>query len=225
MTCFFEYPEAARVEQVVPKNKIYEQAQLPKKHRKYFVDQVGQIIWQYKLAPETINLEATKTVSEIQIFKMNLRTATLRGEVLLYIDRAISFPIIFELYHAGRRKAIAAYKRPSQADRSKWVLSEYFETGWEAEDAPRLSLPHALDLNNLYEALSRPLLPVMNVNEPFVASVERASKIKAKRREIERIKKQRDKEVQYNKRVDINAALRKAKNELKRLGEEDSTTD
>ena len=108
---------------------------------------------------------------EIQVFRLYLKNIDhiaaaegnnglgLSKEILLTIDSAIPFPIIFELSHAGKRKAIAAYKRPSEADTTKWVVSEYFGTDWEAEDNPRQALPQALNLNSLYEALLRPLLP------------------------------------------------------------------
>jgi hypothetical protein len=119
MTVFFEYPKAASFGRVLPKSKIYAHASAGAKLKQLFVDQVDQIIWQYKLAPETINLSATKSVSEIQVFKINLRTSEISEEVLRAIDKAIPFPIIFELTHAGKRKAIAAYKRPSEADSTK----------------------------------------------------------------------------------------------------------
>ena len=41
-----------------------------------FVAQVEQIVWQYKLAPETINLPATPGVPEIQVFGIGSRPAS-----------------------------------------------------------------------------------------------------------------------------------------------------
>ena len=54
-------------------------------------------------------------------------------EVLRCIDLAIPFPIIFELRFDGKVKPIAAFKRPNEADASKWVISEYFNGGWIKE--------------------------------------------------------------------------------------------
>ena len=124
MTAFFDYPHAAAFGRVIPKTKIYEQAKAGTKLRQRFVDQVDQIVWQYKLAPETINLSATKAVSEIQILELRLREPDLNEDVLRAIDRAIVFPIIFELSYDGKHKALASYKRPSEADSTKWVVSE-----------------------------------------------------------------------------------------------------
>ena len=41
---------------------------------------------------------------------------------------------------AGKRMAVAAFKRPSEADSTKWVVSEYFATDWAPDDAPRRPL-------------------------------------------------------------------------------------
>ena len=200
MSTFFEYPKAASFGRVLPKNKIYAHANASAKLKQLFVDQVDQITWQFKLAPETINVGSTNAVPEIQIFKINLRTSALSEDILRAIDKAIPFPIIFELIHAGKRKAVAAYKRPSEADSSKWVLSEYFSTDWNAEDNPRKPLPQALNLGSLYEALLEPLLPESPANqkskEPIATRIQKMEAIRAKQREIERIKARLAKEKQ-----------------------------
>lgn len=219
MTAFFEYPNAASFGRVLPKTKVYEHAKAGTKLRQLFVDQVDQIVWQYKLAPETINLSATKSVSEIQVFWIRLRGAELDEDVLRAIDKAIAFPIIFELAHAGKRKAIAAYKRPSEADSAKWVVSEYFGTEWEVEDNPRQPLPAALNLGALYDKLLSELIPAASgTEEPVAKRVERMEAVRAKQREAERIKARLAREKQFNKRVAINAELRAVAKELKRLG-------
>ena len=74
---FFDYPKAADFGRVVPKSRIYEHAGASTALRDLFVTQVDQIVWKYKLAPETTNLAATKTVGEIQVFGISLRTGKL----------------------------------------------------------------------------------------------------------------------------------------------------
>lgn len=219
MTAFFEYPKAASFGKVLPKTKIYEHAKAGAKLKQLFVDQVDQIVWQYKLAPETINLGATKSIPEIQIFRIKLRGAELKEDVLRAIDRAIAFPIIFELTQAGKRKAIASYKRPSEADSTKWVVSEYFGTEWKVDGGPRQPLPSALNLGVLYDKLLSTLIPTKyGTEEPIAKRVERMEAIRAKQREAERIKARLVRENQFNKRVAINAELRDVTKEIQRLG-------
>ncbi|MEW5704415.1 MAG: DUF4391 domain-containing protein [Pseudomonadota bacterium] len=219
MTAFFDYPKAAAYGRVLPKTKIYEHSKAGNRLKQLFVDQVDQIVWQYKLAPETINLSATESTAEIQIFKITLRGAALSEDVLRAIDSAIAFPIIFELIEGKKRKAIAAYKRPSEVDPQKWVVSEYFESDWEPEDNTREPLPAALNLGGLYDMLVGKLIPAsVGRNEPIARRVERMEAIRAKEREAQRIKARLVREKQFNKRVAINAELRDVAKELKRLG-------
>jgi len=223
---FFDYPKAAAFGRVLPKSKIYENSNASAKLRQSFVDQVGQIIWQYKLAPETTNLDATQSVAEIQVFKINLRVANLDDEVLRTIDKTIPYPIIFELAHNGKRKAVAAYKRPSEADPSKWVISEYFSSEWEAENNPRQPLPSTLDLGGLYARLLNALMPaVVEAGEPIAARVERIQLIHLKQREVARVKSRMAREKQFNKRIAINAELRVIQNQLKLLMDQNSYRD
>jgi len=94
---FIAYPKQATFGRTLPKNKIYENSGATARLRELFVRQVEQIVWQYKLAPETINLPAKPGVPEIQVFAIQLKTPELNLDVLRCIDGAVQFPIIFEL--------------------------------------------------------------------------------------------------------------------------------
>jgi hypothetical protein len=226
---FFDYPKAAAFGRVVPKSRIYEHAGVGTALKDLFVTQVDQIVWKYKLAPETMNLAATKAVSEIQVFGISLRNGKLDEDVLRAIDRAIPFPLIFELSWSGKRKAVAAFKRPSDADSTKWVVSAYFATDWAPDDAPRRPLPVVLNLGGLYDAL---LTAVMSqaaaegeqAAEDIQTRVARMEAIRSKTREVDRIKARLGREKQFNKRVAINAELRAARHELERLFAGDSVS-
>lgn len=219
MKGFFEYPKSAAFGKILPKAKIYDHARASARLKQLFVDQVEQVIWRFKLAPETINLPATKNIVEIQVFGVTLRSANLDEDVLRAIDNAIPYPLIFELANGGKRKCIAAFKRPSEADGEKWVVSEYFSTDWESVDNPRVPLPTALNLGGLYDRLLTALMPPeAGAAGPLEGRVRHIEALRAKEREIERIKRRLDREQQFNKRVAINAELRAAINELSELG-------
>jgi len=233
----YDWPRAAAFGRVVPKNKIYEHAGSNTALKDLFVREVDQITWSHKLAPETVNLAATKQVAEIQVFRITARTATLDRDVLRAIDKAIPFPLIFEVAHAGRVRLAAAYKRPSEADSARWVVGDYFEGDWLPEGAARAPLPVALTMGALYERLLEPLVAgqtarlVPDMGEAPLATfahatdspvslearIAQAEAIKAQAREVERIQARLGREKQFNKRVAINAELRAAKDHLQRL--------
>ena len=123
----FAFPERARLNRLISKNKILERASLNTKLASHFTQQIQQIVWQYKLAQQSVNIPETQTVTEIEIFTITLKEANLKHEVLRCIDQSITCPVFFELYHGDLCKMIAAYKRPSEADRSKSVISDYLK--------------------------------------------------------------------------------------------------
>lgn len=215
---FISYPKQATFGRNLPKNKIYEHSGANTRLKDLFVEQVDQIVWQYKLAPETINLSAKPGVPEVQIFVIQLKTPELNLDVLRCIDSAVQFPIIFELVFDGRTQVVAAYKRPNQSDASCWVLSEYFATDWLRSDIKRSVMPLALDLGSLYEQVLQRLIPLpARQQEPLTDLVARVEQVMAKRREVEKAVSKLANEKQFNRKVEINTNLRQLKIELEEL--------
>mgnify|MGYP000909590017 CR=1 FL=1 len=217
-TAFIYYPKQAVFGRTLPKNKIYEHSGANTRLKDLFVEQVEQIVWQYKLAPETINLPARPGVPELQIVSIQLKTSELNLDVLRCIDGAVQFPIIFELSFNGRTKVIAAYKRPNESDASRWVMSDYFTTAWLPSDYERAAMPLALDLGGLYELMLHRLIPTpARPQESLADLVARVELIAAKQREVEKAASRLAKEKQFNRKVEINAKLRILKIELEKL--------
>jgi hypothetical protein len=217
-SALFAYPTKAEVGKIVHKNKIYANAKLSVAAKKKFVDQVEKIVWQYKLSPESINLPAKKSVPEIEIFSITVRTQDLRDDILRIIDNAIPLPIFYEIVFDGRIKTKAALKRPSEADSNKWVTGAYFESDWQSADTERMPLPIALDLDSLYELMLRQLMPVPKIDgEDIHDQVERLTAMRRLESEIHKLESRMRKERQFNRRVELNGVLRTLKDELNDL--------
>lgn len=222
MSALFAYPKQAEFGRVLPKNKIYEHSGANTRLKDLFVEQVEQIVWRYKLAPETINLPAKPGVPEIQVFAIQQKTSELHRDVLRCIDGAVQFPIVFELTQGqgaeARTQVVAAYKRPSEADSANWICSEYLESGWMPAIAERVLLPLALDLMGLYEQMLQQLVPIAaRTHESLRELISRTEARMAKTREVEKTEVRLSKEKQFNRKVEINATLRQLKAELKQL--------
>lgn len=214
----FTFPGQAKVGRPVPKTKIYEHCQIGSTLRDKFVAQLEQITWAYKLAPETLNLPARQEVSEIQVFDIELKGTELDDEVLQAIDRAIPFPIIFQLHRDGQVCMVAAFKRPSQAEGGQWVVGDYLRGPWLAEDAERQPLPIALDLQGLYEQLLRSLLPqAARAGESLPEQLERLARLRGRQSEYKKLETRLYKEKQFNRKMALNAQLRELKNEIDAL--------
>lgn len=214
----FQYPEKAYFNRTIPKTKFYENANINKSVKDAFVSQIQQIVWAYKLSPETINLSATKSLLEIQVFNIHLKELELNENVLLSIDKAIPHPIIFQLIYDQQIKVIATYKRPSEADEAKWVVDQYYSSGWitpQEQLQLRKPLPVALNLSGLYEQILKELIPIEAKDGENIR--EQSARLKAITQKITEIKKLEadiTKEKQFNRKVEMNAQLKVLQKQL-----------
>jgi hypothetical protein len=214
----FQFPKQTEFNRSLPKSKIYAFARPTRSMKDRFVAGIQDIVWKYKLAPETVNLPARHGVQEIQVFAVTLKTKELADEVLHTIDKSIPSPIVFQITFGDRIRFSAAYKRPSEADASKNVIAAYFTTDWQPVAQTLPVLPVVLDMAALYDEMLRRVLPLpCRDGESLAAHVERAVHLRAKQRECRDLEARLRRERQFNRKVEINAAIRAAKTQIKQL--------
>ena len=222
MKGLFRYPEKAKFGQIIPKAKIYEHAKLNPAQKAQFVDLIQQIRWAHKLAPETTNLSSTDDVREIQILQIKINQRNLPDNILRIIDSAIPSTVIFELIYQGQIQVKAAHKQRKTESSSRSSLSSYFASGWMDEDANRSDLPQALNLGILYDKILSELInpDAPNHGEVMTSLADKVAHqedIKAKEAEIAKIEQKLRRTKQFNKKQEINTALKKAKSDLETL--------
>ena len=214
----FIYPEKAKFNRTLPKVRIYDKAKLSKAVKVKFVSQINEIVWKYKLSPETINLPARDGFTEIQVFEISLREPESDSDVLFAIDKVIPYPILYRLLYEGRVKRVAAYKRPAADTSGKWLTETYFETDWADDVVPVKPLPVALDLKGLYEQIlftyiDLPPRPYENLE----LLVERIKMLRKCRRDLQALETKMSSEKQFNRKVELNAQVREMQSVLNSL--------
>jgi len=217
----FEYPEKAKFGRTVPKSKLYENAKISTKLKDKFVKQIDKIVWKYKLAPETTNLGATDNVPEIQVFAIYLKGDEIDDALLQIIDKAINFPIIFQLYKSDQIKVKSAYKRPSASANNKWVIEAYFESAWLDKNTEKQPLPQALDLSGLYEQILQSFMPVEITNtqtsQTLDQQVDKIKQIESAQKQLDKLQVKLTKEKQFGRKADINKQLKIKQKQLDKL--------
>ncbi len=221
----FTYPPHALVNRTIPKSRIFSAAKPSTRIRNLFTSQVSELVWKYKLSPDTVNLPAAPGLDEIQIFEITCKSTTgpenqdvLHEDVLRTIDKAIPSRICFEILSGPSLRYAAAFKRPSETDPAKPVLGDVFLTPWQPlqtrETAP--PLPLTLNLAALYaELLQRhiaasPLQLTARPGETLETLLDRAAAVRAQLRECRRLEVALKREIQFNRKVQLNAQLRQA---------------
>jgi hypothetical protein len=219
-TALYRWPVAARFGRVVPKSKFYQHSSLSPTARELFVDEVQRITWAFKLADETIHLRGNAAVPEIQVFSIDAKDQDVRDAVLTVIDKAISFPIIFEINRFSGEQAqsrmVAAYKR---LDGVNLGISGYFSTEWVPADSPRVPMPAGLNLSGLYAGLLTPILPIATRPGEGLSEVAgRMDQARKLEREIAILEKTLRSQPQLNRKVELRRIIRDRTAVLNALG-------
>ncbi len=215
----YRWPAAARFGRIVPKSKFYERATIPATVREKFVREIQRITWAYKLADETVHLGGDAAVPEIQVFGIDAKEEEVTDDVLTAIDKAVQFPIIFEINRGTNEQTqtrmVAALKQLSGVTPR---LSGYFTTGWQSADIQRVPLPPALDLPGLYAGLLKPMLPIAaRPGEKVSETTGRMDQARKLEREIATLGKKLRSEPQLNRKLEVQRKVRERTAELAAL--------
>lgn len=222
MSTLFDWPAKAKLERRIPRDRMFKSAGGSKSIRALYEEQVHRIDWHAKLFERSVNLPASDSVDEIEVFRVELRSDRLDDRVLAHIDKAIPHPIVFEvLRHApdgDEMQMAAAYKRRSDADKSQTVTLEHWRGEWVSTDATRAPLPQSVSLEGLYGGLLRSIWPhAQRSGEKLRAQAERLSAIAAQCKAVERLRLHLRRESDFARKTDINRDLRAAEAALKKL--------
>ncbi len=206
----YRWPAAAHFGRSVPKTRFYEHGKITASTREKFVAEVQKITWAYKLADATIHLRGTEDVPEIQVFVVDAKGDDVSDDVLTAIDRAVPFPIIFEInrnHGDNSQTRMTACHKELGAPKPK--LSAYFSIPWLRSELERSPLPQALDLASLYNGLLTPMLPVAaRAGERLAEATERVGQARKLEREILTLRRRLRSEPQLNRKVDLRRELR-----------------
>ena len=220
----YKFPQQAKVDRLIPKNKFYEQGKANTKIEQLFVNQVENIRWAYKLASSTIHLQDQEDLKEIQIFRVKSRVEDLDVSILSFIDKLILTPIIFEVVYQDKVKVVATYKRLNQADKTKAVIGQYYASEW-LEDHDRVELPIYLKLADLYEHFIAQMLPITSSEDSgdddesvsIELQLQKAQQLESLQKQLDKLKSKLRNEKQFNRRVELNKQLQNLQLQINRI--------
>ena len=211
----YQYPARTLVDKSIRKSKFYSEGSANTRVERLFIEQIESIYWANKLSSATMNIESQEDLREVQIFSVNARVEMLDIEIFRYIDKLIPSPIIFEVYFQDKVKVIAAYKRLNQADNSKVVIGDYFQTEWLPIE--RQDLPLFLRLSELYEFLISQLLPNKTNASSLADKMRLNQEIALLETRIKQLEQQLKREKQFNRKAELNINLLKLRDEYIQL--------
>lgn len=140
------FPEHARVGRIVAKENFY--GNIDTATRNLFQEEITRIVWEYKLAPNTINLPAKKW-PEMEVFRIVLKNESISEKVLKTIDSMVQYPILFIIEKDKLKKAAICYKEQGQKNENVAKVDTYFYTEWNDERFQNLKID-GLDIDAVF---------------------------------------------------------------------------
>lgn len=205
----------------IPKQKFYDNLSVTPQLKRVFTEQISAIYWRNKIATSTLNVGAGERVTELEVFEIRLTKPMLDTRVLQLIDKEIPYHILFLLEHDGRYQAWIGYKEPSLAKQGGFKVNTYYNTDWMEPDKLFLRL-EGLTLDAIYDGFVRQIAGVRLASQNVAATnlkdaVERDTQRQLLLKQISTLEKRVNNEKQFNRRVELNAELKKLKNDLSEL--------
>lgn len=214
-------PKSTEFNRRIPKQKFYENISVSPTLKRVFIEQIKVIYWRNKVTATTMNLAAGDTVTELEVFEVKLNGQQLDESVLRQIDKEIPYHILFLLEYDGKYQAWTAYKEAAAFGSNAFKVGTYYHTDW----LPETELPmkvEGLSVDKVYENFVRQiagdaLRSEEGKTESLKESVERDNRRQELEKQVAALQTKVRKEKQLNKQVQLNAELKKLKNELEEL--------
>lgn len=211
------FPQSTYFGKRMPKEKFYAHLEVPNSIKQSFVSEIEQLVWQYKLSPTTINLEAGEKVKEIALLEIKLKAKDFNKQLFQFIDRNISIYIVYLLRFEAECRLLVNFKEPILQKPNSFKVEESYLTDWMEEDKLELNI-EGLNLDSLYESFVRQvageklkmILPDAELKELVVRSKE----VQKMERRIAQLEVRMRNEKQFNKQLEVAAEIKKLKEQL-----------
>lgn len=210
-------PAATVYNKRIPKQTLYEHLAVKPELKRVFIEQISAITWANKLAATTLNLAPGQTVTEVEVFEIQVNQQHLDMRVLQLIDRAIPYHVLYLLRHGGQVQAWIGYKQQSLTNAETYKVNAYYHTPWLAEDALALTLD-GLNMDTVYEGFLRQIagdaLNAAAPGEDLQTAIERNTRRQKLQKQITQLETRVRNERQFNRQMELNAELKKLRIEL-----------
>lgn len=212
----FGFPVSTEFNKRIPKQKFYENIEVSPSVKRIFVEQIRIIYWRNKLAAATLNLAAGEAVTEIEVFEVKLNAPQLDEAVLRQIDKAIPYHILFVLTYEGKAQAWIGYKEASAGGHT-FKVNRYYHTEWVPENELQFTIS-GLNMDAVYGSLVRQIAGERLQAAPHESLKESVGRDEERRRlekQIAALENAIRKEKQLNRKMELNAELKKLKLQLR----------
>jgi len=209
-------PKSTFLNKFIPKNIFFGKTNINSKLKTEFTNKIQKITWKYKISEETLWINKTDKIQEIEIFEIDLKEKIIPKNALKIIDKYIPYPILFIFTYKNNfsywiiQKSIKIW--PPQIITLIW---DYYFSEWDEE----LDFDFTwINIQKVYEKIIKKFIKNFNIEEKnFEEIIKNNSEIKISEKEIKILKNKIKAEKTFNKKVDLNKILLQKNKKLELL--------
>lgn len=202
----FNLPPSTKIQKVISKNAFDKYTNA--KQKKLFSDKIQRITWTNKIAFDTVNLTGTD-VSEIQLFKIELKEKTVIKDLLSIIEKSIPYHIIFWIEFSDEFYISTSVKHLHPQNENVAVIDYTFTSDWKLVEDNTYKIELKNNLDWIFKNVCDQLKSVDTKTKSISELVEKQKSNNAIIKEIEKIKTEIARCKQFNKKVELNILLKK----------------
>ena len=204
-TNLLRYPETTLFGKTVPKKYFYDQLEVSAKMKQRFVNDIEEIVWLYKLAPTTLNVQKGEQVGEIEIMLCPLKNVDCPVDVFKFISQKMPHHIVFILQYGNSYRLLIQYGQDSFV--SSWCKQEKLSLKIEGQT-----------LDRIYDGFVGQLTGIGSRDSESLQEIIRLKKeIKKLSDKIDTMQRQIRREPQLNRQMAMNGEARALKQQLQAL--------
>ena len=210
------FPSSTRKDIRLPKESFYTHATLPPAIKRAMVDDIEQIIWSHTLTAETLNVNASDKVRQIDVLTVTLKKRECNEKIFEVIAKAIPRHILFLLRFKNECRLLIHFKEAYENVKGKFRIVESYTTDWQLWEEISLSIT-GLDLERIYHNFVYQIAGNKLTKEPgreLAKAIEQNQEAEKIRNRIARLEDKMKKEVQFNIQLQLSAEIKALKKQL-----------
>lgn len=214
MENILKYPASCIVDRVVPKTMFYKFMEVNPRMKSHFVNDVVSITWLYKLSAQTLNVTDSETMKEIEVFVATLKQGECPADLFSFIDENMPQHIVFILVHEDNAMLLINYKDWKDDTHTKFKITQSFSSLWvplqelslavDGQSLPRIYENFVAQVGGIGEHKAGNLAEIVELKKKIAAAEAEVKALQAKVR----------KEPQFNVQMEMNKRVKAKKREL-----------
>ena len=217
MDNILNFPSTTIVNKPVPKNAFYGRSN-DSSLREFLTREFESIVWLYKLAPATLNVEDGEYVHEIDVFYCRMKEDKYSIKPFCTMDELLPRHTVFIIEYGGKFDLLMHHKEMSVVHGEQNWKCGVSELKRDIRiDADTLNI-QGQSMDAVYNGLLSQISGLSaSTKEEYKAQVDLRKQIENIQKQIMTLQKRIKAEKQFNRQIELNTEVRQLRKEIKLL--------